>query len=39
MDKIQVLIERLKEKGLGNSDLRKIAYENALRVLKANLTS
>jgi membrane dipeptidase len=39
IDKIQVLIERLKEKGLGNSDLRKTAYENALRVLKANLTS
>jgi len=39
IDKIQVLIERLKEKGLSDNDLRKIAYENALRVLKANLTS
>ena len=37
IDKIQVLLERLKEKGLSDGDLEKIAYRNALRVIKANL--
>ncbi|ADV65591.1 dipeptidase [Desulfurococcus mucosus] len=37
VDKIQSLLQRLGEKGLGDNDLRKIAYENALRVIKSNL--
>jgi membrane dipeptidase len=38
IDKVQNLLEKLAERGLGDNDLRKIAYENALRVIKANLT-
>jgi membrane dipeptidase len=37
IDKLQELMRKLAEKGLGDDDLRKIAYENALR-LKANFT-
>ncbi len=37
IDKIQGLLEKLKNKGLSDSDLRKVAYENALRVITANL--
>jgi len=38
IDNIQTLLQKLKDKGLSDNDLRKIAYENALRVIKANLT-
>lgn len=37
IDKVQTLLEKLAERGLGDGDLRRIAYENALRVIKANL--
>ena len=37
IDRVQQLLERLKEKGLSYGDLEKIAYRNALRVIKANL--
>jgi len=37
IDKVQTLLEKLREKGLGDNDLRKVAYENALRVIKSNL--
>ena len=38
IDKIQTLLEKLREKGLSDNDLKKIAHENALRVIKTNLT-
>lgn len=38
IDKVQRLLEKLKDKGLGDRDLKKIAYENALRVIKENIT-
>jgi len=31
------LLERLREGGLGDSGIGKIAYENALRVIRENL--
>jgi microsomal dipeptidase-like Zn-dependent dipeptidase len=31
------LLAKLKERGLGDRDVERIAYENALRVIKANL--
>jgi len=37
IDKIQSLLEKLMSKGLSDSDLRKIAYENALRIIKSNI--
>ncbi|MEM3926982.1 MAG: dipeptidase [Desulfurococcaceae archaeon] len=36
IDKLPALYARLVEKGFSENDLRKIAYENVLRVLKAN---
>ncbi len=36
IDKIQILLEKLRAAGLTDNDIRKIAYENALRVLRAN---
>ena len=38
VDKVQALLEKLRDKGLGDNDLRKIAYENALRVIASNLS-
>ncbi len=37
IDKAQVVLQKMAEKGLTDNDIRKIAYENALRVIKANL--
>lgn len=37
IDKVQILLSKLQEKGLGSSDLEKIAYGNALRILKEHL--
>jgi membrane dipeptidase len=37
IDRVQALLDKLAELGLGDNDLRRIAYENALRVIKANL--
>ncbi len=37
IDKVVNLLEMLREKGLGERDVERIAYENALRVLKANM--
>ncbi len=37
IDKLQVLLHKLGELGLGDNDLRRIAYENALRVIRENL--
>ncbi len=34
IDKIQTLLEILRSKGLSESDIRKIAYENALRLMR-----
>ena len=34
IDKLQVLLEKLAEKGLGEGDLERIAYQNALRVIE-----
>ena len=36
IDKLPALYEKLREKGLSERDIEKIAYENALRVMKAN---
>ncbi|GAB6944430.1 dipeptidase [Vulcanisaeta sp. JCM 14467] len=36
---ITKLLNRLAEYGLGDNDIRKIAFENALRVIRDNLTS
>ncbi len=36
-DKIQGLLSKLAELGLGDGDIRRIAYENALRIIEANL--
>ncbi len=36
IDKVQTLLEKLRAAGLMDNDIRKIAYENALRVLRAN---
>jgi membrane dipeptidase len=38
IDRVQVLLEKLRDRGLGDSDIEKIAYRNALRVIAANLT-
>ncbi len=38
VDKVQYLLTLLSEKGLGDNDLRNIAYNNVVRVLKAVLT-
>lgn len=38
IDNIQIILQKLRDKGLSDNDLRKIAYENALRVIRANLT-
>lgn len=37
IDKVVNLLAKLKERGLGDRDVERIAYENALRVIKANL--
>lgn len=37
IDKVQALLNVLRDKGLNESDIRKIAYENALRLLKSVL--
>jgi len=34
IDRVQLLLEKLGEAGFGDADLRKVAYENALRVLR-----
>ncbi len=39
IDKVQVLLKKLRDKGLTDNDIRKIAYENALRVITVNLAS
>ena len=36
IDRVGELLRKLGEMGLGDSDLRKIAYENAVRVIEAN---
>ncbi|MEM0196182.1 MAG: membrane dipeptidase [Sulfolobales archaeon] len=36
IDKLPALYAKLAEKGFSEEDLRKVAYENAIRVLKAN---
>lgn len=37
IDKVQLLLEKLADMGLGDNALKRIAYENALRVVKENL--
>lgn len=37
IDKVQYLLEKLKQQGVKESDIEKIAYKNALRVLRENL--
>lgn len=37
VDKLQDLLSLLREKGFSEAELRKIAYENALRVIRENL--
>ncbi|GAB6945534.1 dipeptidase [Vulcanisaeta sp. JCM 14467] len=37
IDKTQTLLQKLMERRLTDKDIRKIAYENALRVIKANM--
>ncbi len=37
IDKVQGLLEKLKERGLSDRDVEKIAYENALRVIRENI--
>jgi len=39
IDKVVGLLEKLKERGLGDRDLERIAYENALRVLRESMAS
>ncbi len=38
IDKVQVLLEKLRERGLSESDVEKVAYKNALRVITENLS-
>ncbi|MEO3994045.1 MAG: dipeptidase [Desulfurococcaceae archaeon TW002] len=38
VDKIQILLETLRSKGLSESDIRKIAYENALSLMREILS-
>ncbi|WP_084019834.1 dipeptidase [Vulcanisaeta thermophila] len=37
IDKVQELLSRLAEKGVGDNDIEKIAHKNAERVIRANL--
>ncbi|MEM0365959.1 MAG: membrane dipeptidase [Acidilobaceae archaeon] len=37
IDKVQELIKQLRERGLSDSDIEKIAYKNALRVIRENI--
>ena len=38
VDRVQVLLDRLRERGLSESDIEKIAYRNAFRVISENLS-
>jgi len=38
VDRVQVLLDKLRERGLSDSDIEKIAYRNALRVISENFS-
>jgi membrane dipeptidase len=38
IDRVVNLLEKLREKGLGDRDIERVAYENALRIIKAHMS-